>query len=86
MQNPKVNNDTSLSRMHNTVSITRLCPLCGEENEVIAPESGYYKWRDEGVLIQDAMPSLNASEREIIKTGICDPCWESTISIVGEEF
>jgi|TARA_B100000131_G_scaffold240447_1_gene232745 hypothetical protein len=37
---------------------------------------------ESGVLIQDAMPHLNADEREFIKTGITPEEWDETF---GEE-
>ena len=37
---------------------------------------------ESGVLIQDAMPHLNADEREFIKTGITPEEWTETF---GEE-
>jgi len=32
----------------------------------------YCKWRDDGVLIQDALPELTSSQREAILTGLGD--------------
>jgi len=29
-----------------------------------------------GMLIQDALPYLNADEREMLKTRICPVCWD----------
>ena len=38
-----------------------------------------YKTRPEA-LIQDVLPSLSADGREVVKTGICPPCWEDLFS------
>lgn len=37
----------------------------------------YRAWRDDGLLIQQALPYLTADEREFIMTGITPEQWES---------
>lgn len=53
--------------------ITR-CPFCGKAHEVEVNEMDYLDWQD-GALIQDVMPYLSASERELLISGIDDACW-----------
>ena len=57
-------------------SIKSKCPLCGKENEVMVNKDDFKKWRN-GEFIQRAFPYLNASERELLMTGICDQCWDT---------
>jgi hypothetical protein len=38
-------------------------------------DRGWYAWRDERKLIQEAFPFLSADEREFIKTGITSSEW-----------
>jgi hypothetical protein len=59
-----------------TREIGNTCPFCGTFNTLIVNEQEYLNWQM-GDLIQDAFKSLNADEREIIKTGICASCWPS---------
>ena len=33
----------------------------------------------QGAVIQNACPYLSASDRELLITGICDPCWDETM-------
>ena len=51
------------------------CPLCGTYSEVHINMHDYMAWRN-GAPIQDAMPYLSAGDRELLKTGICTPCWD----------
>jgi len=52
------------------------CPFCGVINVVEAKPEEYEAWR-QGELIQIAMPSLNAAQRELLMTGMCDDCFPS---------
>ena len=49
--------------------ITRTCDLDVTEAEILAWQAGE--------LIQNAMPRLNADEREFVKTGITPEEWEA---------
>ena len=55
------------------------CPLCGEINSVMADTLGIIRWKA-GALIQEALPDLNAEERELLITGICTVCWYKSFS------
>ena len=56
-------------------TISRTCPQCGETVTMSVPTAGLEAWNT-GTLIQDALPDLTASEREILLTGIDAECWE----------
>lgn len=59
--------------------VTITCPVCWETTDLrIDNEDGYYAWCQGGMLIQDALPELTASEREQLISGICDTCWDET--------
>ena len=57
--------------------ISRVCPTpgCSVVSAIMVNEDDYWKWRRRD-KIQDAMPYLTAREREVMKTGICDECWD----------
>lgn len=59
------------------MAIQRSCPTpgCKTKNVVMVHEGDYMKWRKRD-KIQDAMPYLDADEREILITGICIDCWD----------
>lgn len=59
------------------MQITRRSLLTGEVHtrEVPVTEVQLTAWRDQGVLIQRAMPDLPAADREFLKTGITPEEW-----------
>lgn len=54
-----------------------VCPFCGKEHFVTVN----MPWEN-GELIQKAMPSLSATEREQLISHICPKC---QVSVFGEE-
>lgn len=62
----KINNKEGIISTH--------CPFCGGINGVEVNERDYLDWQD-GALVQEAFPYLNASEREMLISGICPDCW-----------
>ena len=63
----------------NDVTVLEIsCPWCGKISEL---KVNTKIWLDglraykNGALIQNAWPTLSPSDRELIKTGICDTCW-----------
>jgi hypothetical protein len=68
--------------MNNTI-ITRRSPFTGKIHQMEIPMSVLEFSKREilwqtGMLIQDAFPTLDASQREFIKTGITPQEWEDT--------
>ena len=62
--------------------ITRTSPFSGNTNvmEIDVTQEQLRSWRQDGILIQDAMPNLSADEREFIKTGITPEEWDSAFN------
>ena len=64
------------------ILLERKCPFSGTLNTMELPlthreyDRGATKWAA-GALIQVAFPTLNADEREFIKTGILPATWDS---------
>lgn len=56
--------------------LKRRCPFC---NTVVTMKLDRVKLKPMpgATLIQDIYPNLTADQREFIKTGICDDCWQS---------
>lgn len=50
------------------------CAVCDSRHELSIVPSDVDRWK-QGELIQDAMPYLSASERELLISGTCDDCW-----------
>jgi len=57
------------------------CVHCESIYTIEAYARDLQEWRD-GALIQEALPYLSASERELLISGTCDDCWKE---IFGED-
>lgn len=60
-------------------SLVKKCPMCGRVCELKLDESQLEKlieYDNGGILIQDAFPEFNPTEREFIKLGYCPECQE----------
>ena len=68
------------------MKITRASELTGVTRTLDLPvtEDQIQVWLD-GMLIQAAMPNLDADQREFVKTGITSEEWETLISKKDEE-
>lgn len=53
---------------------TAACRICGKTSWIEVPVDGYARWKG-GAYIQDAFPSLDADQRELLMTGTHAPCW-----------
>ena len=60
------------------INITRRSPLSGRTStmRMDISEGALQAWQG-GMLIQDAMPNLNADEREFVMTGITPYEWDN---------
>jgi hypothetical protein len=72
MMNPNMHVDMSRA---NVAIITGTCPSCKKEWKLEVSLAGIKKWGN-GACIQDALPELTPAERELLMTGICDPCYQ----------
>jgi hypothetical protein len=57
-------------------TVSKTCPLCGKVSLVTVNIDAYRAWLNREGKIQDLLPGLTSSEREILMTGTCDPCWD----------
>ena len=51
------------------------CVTCSQEESISADPRDLESWRD-GELIQNAMPYLDADQREMFISGTCPKCWD----------
>jgi len=70
--------------VNDLVKVVRTCPQCNKEQGLTVKYSEYQAWKD-GALIQNAFVSLTAGEREILKTGICEKCWDEMFNFEEDE-
>lgn len=64
------------SQAGDKITVVTECPLCGVRSNLAISEAAYERWVG-GLLIQDAFPDLSLAERERLKTGFCDACWQA---------
>lgn len=65
--------------MDTMIYVTCVCPICGQENEVLVRECDFYAWKN-GKCAQDCFGYLSASDRELLISGLCYDC---QVSIFG---
>lgn len=63
-------------RFADSVIVSMVCPICGNEHTVEVSEYALYQWED-GACIQTVMPTLSATEREQLISHICPNCQAS---------
>jgi predicted RNA-binding Zn-ribbon protein involved in translation (DUF1610 family) len=59
--------------MKRDTEVLHFCPFCGNENSVKIALEDFVKWEN-GELVQNAFPYLNATEREQFISGMCPDC------------
>lgn len=67
-----------------SIMVSIICPFCGKDHEVEVSEKAFYEWQN-GALIQNAMPTLSATEREQLISHICPACQDSLFGEDPEE-
>lgn len=69
-----------------TVITTQNCMVCNKPGEVAVPTEDYKKFKmNENVYIQDAFPTLSATEREMLITGTHGPCFDNLFGDIEED-
>ena len=57
--------------------VTKRCVLCGSNGMLENVDAlGFIRWSELGENIQDALPELDADQRELLMTGTHAHCWE----------
>ena len=64
-----------------TLTLSIVCPICGNEHFVTVGEEGFEKWQN-GELAQNAFPYLSATQREQLISELCPKC---QADIFGED-
>lgn len=57
------------------VTVRDNCVKCNRKVEFEVTSQEFKNWQD-GMLIQRAMPNLNADQREFLMSGICGSCFD----------
>ena len=67
-----------------TAPVRVQCNICGVVSTLEVPIEGLVKWR-QGALIQDALPALSRSEREMLISQTCGTCFDDMFEEVEDE-
>ena len=68
----------------NAIAVTKKCPMCGKLETNVFPQAGYLAWQ-RGMLIQNAMPTVNECLREFLITGHCEECRAAVDAMFAEQ-
>ena len=66
-------NNTDMSTTSFVVNVP--CRCCKEMTSLEVNFTGFEAWQNGG-LIQNALPELNANQRELLISGTCPTCWD----------
>jgi hypothetical protein len=59
--------------------ICPVCRVCGKRSVLFGVDAlGYVRWDQLGLNVQEALPELDADQRELLLTGTHAHCWETT--------
>jgi len=64
---------TTMLAMTGVVAVP--CRLCDQETDLTVNVEGFLAWQN-GELIQNALPELDADQRELLISGTCPTCWD----------
>ena len=67
-----------------SVKVSVTCPFCGKESFLTLSANDFEAWQN-GELVQNAFPYLDANERELLVSGICSECWDKMFSSEEDE-
>jgi hypothetical protein len=66
--------------------VTPKCRVCGNNGMLEDVDAlGYIRWSELGENVQDALPQLDADQRELLMTGTHAHCWETMWSPFGDD-
>lgn len=56
------------------MEILLTCPICGKTHTVSVDFEEYCSWAFDGELAQNAFPTMSATDREKLISGMCEDC------------
>lgn len=60
------------------------CRLCDTVHDLTVNVEGFVSWQA-GEFIQEALPELDADDRELLISGTCPTCWDKMFPSDEEE-
>jgi endogenous inhibitor of DNA gyrase (YacG/DUF329 family) len=68
------------------IVITSICPICGCLVDTKVDLEQYEAYAYGGVLAQDAFPTLSATDRETMISGMCPECQDEIFGSDDEDY
>ena len=68
------------------IVITSICPICGRLVDTKVDLEQYEAYAYGEVLAQDAFPTLSATDRETMISGMCPECQDEIFGSDDEDF
>lgn len=66
--------DPPIALRHDEYLIVRECVFCKQVKRVLVTGQGLWAW-EHGEFVQKAFPDLDPGDRELLVSGVCDPCF-----------
>lgn len=74
------NKRATQSSAFGTTEVTTYCPYHSGYNPPIVVDSrSWNRYESGNGLVQDLFPDLSDEERELLRTGICQKCWDEIL-------
>ena len=70
----------------NLMAFLVTCEQCGTDYIVEVEHEGYLAWSTGQKLLQDALPRATHSERELLLSATCGPCYDSLFSVTNSDY
>lgn len=61
-----------------------ICKMCKGVGYFKADPKDIYEWKENGMMIQKALPYLNADIRELLISGTCGKCFDDLFGEIEE--
>lgn len=61
------------------------CRYCESDHEIEVDDVKYTSWKNGDGFIQDIMPELSPSDRELLISETCNECWSIMFALCEED-
>ena len=73
----------TLTEIHQQIRVNVDCLFCPTTETVVVPKQDYQRWQ-QGMLAQQAMPTLTPIARDVLITNMCTACLNGLYEDKGE--
>lgn len=69
-----------------TIEVMVTCRFCGKSHILKVKQEDFFSWKTGEKLVQNAMPYLTPSERELLISNTCETCWDKMFADHEDEY